>query len=365
MPAADMPRPFGADASFWRNRRVLLTGHTGFKGAWLALWLEHLGASVTGLSLPPESPDGIHGAIGTWDGLDARMVDLRDADGVARVVADADPEVVLHLAAQALVRRGYADPVGTYDVNVMGTAHVLRAVQRASSVQAIVVVTSDKVYANDGAGRPFIESDPLGHGDPYSNSKACAELLVASWRTSFLGPKGIPVATARAGNVVGGGDVAADRLLPDAFRALAAADVLRLRNPDAVRPWQHVLEPLSGYLLLAQRLATGELAPEAVNFGPDDDSCRSVSEVVQRVFDLTGTGTWEPDGGAQPPEASLLRLDSSLAHRRLGWRPRLDLAGTLAWTVDWWRAQVEGSDMRAFSLAQIAAYEELIGNGVG
>ncbi|HVF75633.1 MAG TPA: CDP-glucose 4,6-dehydratase [Acidimicrobiales bacterium] len=362
----DSTRSFGADASFWRSRRVLVTGHTGFKGAWLALWLEHLGASVTGLALPPETPDGIFGLLGSWDGLDSRIIDLRDADAVIAAVADTDPDVVLHLGAQALVRRGYADPVGTYDTNVMGTAHVLRGVEAAPAVKAVVVVTSDKVYANDGAGRPFTESDPLGHGDPYSNSKACTELLVASWRASFLGPKGVPVATARAGNVVGGGDVAEDRLVPDALRALAAADVLRLRNPDAVRPWQHVLEPLAGYLLLAQRLVEGDQAvPDAVNFGPDEESCRSVSDVVQKVFELTGTGKWEHEGGEQPPEATLLRLDSSLARERLGWRPRLDLDDTLAWTVDWWRAQREGADMRAFSLAQIATFEELIGNGVG
>ncbi len=345
--------------SFWHDRRVLVTGHTGFKGAWLTLWLQHLGAHVTGLSLPPEHPDGTYAACAPWVGVAEHEADIRDGGAVHRAFRDSSPEVVLHLAAQALVRRSYEQPAQTYATNVMGTAHVLEAIRSTPSVRAAVVVTSDKVYRNDGTGKAFREDAPLGQSDPYSSSKASAELLTASWRASFFSA-GPGVATARAGNVIGGGDKATDRLVPDALRALTSNAPLRLRFPAAVRPWQHVLEPLHGYLLLAQALATGAAGvPDAVNFGPDTASCRPVAEVVDTLFRLVGTGSWEEESGHRR-EATLLRLDSSLAGRTLGWRPALDLDTALLWTVEWHKAERAGDSARALALAQICRYGRLL-----
>jgi len=350
------------DLSFWKGRRVLVTGHTGFKGAWLTLWLDRLGAEVSGLALPAERDTEAFAALGPWNTLDNAVVDIRDAEAVYATVKRQRPEVVLHLAAQALVRRGYRDPVGTYETNVMGTVHLLRAVESTPSVKAVVVVTSDKVYANDGHPAAFREGDPLGHSDPYSNSKACVELVTAAWRTSFLGAAGVALATARAGNVIGGGDEAEDRLLPDVRRSLEAEAPLLLRNPEAVRPWQHVIEPVAGYLALAQSLVNDPShVPPALNFGPSGSSCRPVRDVVERVLAQWGSGSWAKAGGEQPAEAALLQLDSSLALRSLGWQPRLDLDDALEWTVAWWRAQVGGNDMRAFSLAQLESYERRLG----
>jgi CDP-glucose 4,6-dehydratase len=350
------------DDAFWNGRRVLVTGHTGFKGAWLSLWLQSLGARVAGIALPPASPTAAYGAMAPWSGLDSVITDIRDAEAVSAAVKRHSPEIVLHLAAQALVRRGYHEPVATYETNVMGTIHLLRAVESCDGVKAVVVVTSDKVYANDGQSTPFREGDRLGHTDPYSNSKACAELVAAAWKASFLDARGIAMATARAGNVIGGGDEAEDRLLPDARRAVEAGQPLRLRNPDSVRPWQHVLEPLAGYLDLAEALVTRTgSAPEAVNFGPPDESCRPVRDVIGRVFELWGEGSWALAKGAHPAEAHTLRLDSSVARERLGWAPRLAFDEALRWTVDWWRAQHDGRDMRGFSLEQIARYTDLLG----
>lgn len=347
------------DRSFWRDRRVLVTGHTGFKGAWLALWLERAGARVTGFALPPEHPSGAFAALGPWPDLDHVEGDLRDAAAVSAVVDRSAPEVVFHLGAQALVRRGYDDPVGTYETNVIGTANVLRAIQAAPSVRAVIVVTSDKVYANDGAVRAFVEDDPLGHTDPYSNSKACTELLVAAWRASYLDGLGIAAGTARAGNVIGGGDVADDRIVPDAVRAITGAVPLHVRNPAAIRPWQHVLEPLSGYVRFAEAIASEPgSVPAALNFGPEDEACRPVRELVDAMFSLWGAGRWEHDATPQPAEAAVLRLDSSRARSALGWRPRLSLDEALAWTVEWYRAQSEGAEMREVTVQQIESYEK-------
>jgi CDP-glucose 4,6-dehydratase len=345
--AGRLPWRVCVDLSFWKGRRVLVTGHTGFKGAWLALWLERLGAEVSGLSLPAERPTEAYPSMAPWAALDESMVDIRDPEAVHVAVKRHNPEVVLHLAAQALVRRSYRDPVGTYETNVMGTVHLLKAVAATPSVRAAVVVTSDKVYANDNAGRAFREDDRLGHTDPYSNSKACAELVV----------------TARAGNVIGGGDEAEDRLLPDVRRSVQAAEPVPIRYPDAVRPWQHVIEPVSGYLALAEALMTQPVAtPHAVNFGPGPSSCRPVREVVERVLEAWGTGSWTHVRSPQPAEAALLELDSTLAARSLGWKPRLDLDEALTWTAEWWRAQEEGHDMRSFSTSQLADYECRMGD---
>lgn len=344
---------------FWQGRRVTLTGHSGFKGAWLALWLTDLGARVTGISLPPPG-DGAFVAMGPWPSLDAKYLDIRNVEDIAAAVADSNPQVIFHLAAQALVRAGYERPLETYDTNVMGTANLLYSSAAAPDLEAVVVVTSDKVYANEGTGRHFLEGDRLGHADPYSSSKACAELVVDTWRQTAM-PAGVHAATARAGNVIGGGDVSPDRLLPDMFRALERNDPLVLRYPASVRPWQHVLEPLDGYLRLAEHLVTkGDSTPHAVNFGPDDAAARSVAEVAALMKTLCGRGSWTSAAQAQPPEAPVLRLDSSLARAALGWQPRLNLPEALRLTVAWHDAARQGDDMRAFSLNQIRAYEETL-----
>jgi CDP-glucose 4,6-dehydratase len=343
---------------FWRGRRVLITGHTGFKGAWLWMWLRGLGARLTGYALaPPESPN-LWDMVG--DGGTSIIGDVRDAERVRDAVRQADPQVVLHLAAQALVRESYRDPLGTFATNVLGTGSVLDACRDARALECIVVVTSDKVYENDGAGRPFREDDRLGGHDPYSNSKACAELLTGSFRDSFF-RGGPPVATARAGNVIGGGDWSADRLIPDCVRALDRGVPVSLRYPQAVRPWQHVLEPLSGYLELAETLARAPgTAPRAVNFGPDAASFCTVREVVDAFSArFGGKPGWEHDASEHPAEARALTLSSDLAERLLGWRPRLEIGQALAWTADWYRAFAAKENMVSFSQTQIALFETL------
>ncbi len=350
----------GDASEFWRGRRVLITGHTGFKGAWLWLWLRGLGAEVTGYALAPPSAPTLWDIVG-GDGT-SNIGDVRDADRVRDAVVRADPHVVFHLAAQALVRESYRDPLGTFATNVLGTGSVLQACRESRALECVVVVTSDKVYENDGAGRPFREQDRLGGHDPYSNSKACAELLAGSFRDSYF-RDGPPVATARAGNVIGGGDWSADRLIPDCMRALAAGRPVSLRYPGAVRPWQHVLEPLGGYLTLAQALVRAPaVAPRAVNFGPDAASFCPVREVVDAFsarFD--GKPGWEHDASEHPAEAHALTLSSALAERTLGWRPRLKIGEALAWTADWYRAFAAKENMVSFSRAQIARYESLRG----
>jgi CDP-glucose 4,6-dehydratase len=345
---------------FWRGRRVLITGHTGFKGPWLWLWLRGMGAELTGYALAPPSTPNLWEIVG--EGGTSVIGDVRDADRVRDTVLRADPQVVFHLAAQALVRESYRDPLGTFATNVLGTGSLLQACRELRALQCVVVVTSDKVYENDGAGRPFREDDPLGGHDPYSNSKACAELLTASFRDSFF-RDGPPVATARAGNVIGGGDWSADRLIPDCVRALGAGTPVTLRYPSAVRPWQHVLEPLDGYLALAEALVRAPAAaPRAVNFGPDAASFRAVREVVDGFSArFGGKPGWKRDSSEQPVEASALTLSSALAERALGWRPCLDIGEALAWTADWYRAFAEKENMVSFSQAQVARYETLRG----
>ena len=345
-------------AETWRGCRVLVTGHTGFKGAWLTMWLERLGAEVAGLALDPPTTPSLH-ALAGGDG--GGRVDVRDSDAVAARVRDVEPEVVLHLAAQAIVRTAFADPTGTYAVNVLGTANVLDAVRSAGSVCAVVVVTSDKVYEPHAAGRPHAEDDPLGGVDAYSSSKAACEFVADAYRRSYLAPAGIALATARAGNVIGGGDWAVDRVVPDVVRAITRGEPVPLRHPDAIRPWQHVLDPLNGYLMLAERLLEDpDGAPTALNFGPDPDESRSVSQLVDRLTEgFGGRPGWVRDGDApRVPETAALRLDATRAHDTLGWAPRLDVDECLGWTVDWYAAQAAGEDARRLTLDQIAAFEE-------
>jgi CDP-glucose 4,6-dehydratase len=350
----------GIDADFWAGRRVFITGHTGFKGAWLSLWLRSLGADITGVSSAPPSSPSLYELTGAAASVRGHDLDVRDAAAVNDALRGADPEVVLHLAGQPIVRRALEDPLMTYEVNVMGTANVLEAVRRAgASVRAVVVVTSDKCYENPGGTpRPHTESDRLGGSDPYSSSKACAELLVAAFRRAYFSGQSSPrVATARAGNVIGGGDWGRDRLIPDAVRAVEAGVPLQVRSPRAVRPWQHVLNPLSGYLLLAERLWWDADAARAWNFGPPAGDCRPVGWIVQRLVELwNGAFSWEADERSHPPEADHLALDSSAARHDLGWLPAWDLDQALERLVEWHRAERGGADMRGLSLAQIERF---------
>ncbi len=347
-------------AQFWRGRRVLLTGHTGFKGAWMSLWLESLGAEVCGYALAPAGEPNLWNILGAR-ALRSVIADIRDPQRLGEAVARADPQIVIHMAAQALVRESYRDPLGTYATNVMGTATLLQACRALRRLECVVVVTSDKVYANSGGGRRFAEGDPLGGHDPYSSSKACTELVAASFRDSFFAD-GPPLATARAGNVIGGGDWSQDRLIPDCVRGLESGQAVNLRYPDAVRPWQHVLEPLSGYLALAQGLvAAPARTPRAVNFGPDPASFCTVREVVEAFgARFAGRPGWVRDPAPQPPEAQALTLSSGLAARTLSWRPTLDIRQALSWTAHWYSAYSAGENMLAFSQAQIAQYRELM-----
>jgi CDP-glucose 4,6-dehydratase len=346
------------DNGFWRGRRVLLSGHTGFKGAWLTLWLRQLGALVTGYALAPLSTPNLWGIVG--EGARSVIGDIRDEARLRDTLQHSDPQIVIHMAAQALVPESYRDPLGTYATNVLGTGVLLQGCRELRHLQAVVVVTSDKVYENLDQGRAFVEGDRLGGHDPYSNSKACAEMLTMSFRESFFSA-GPPVATARAGNVIGGGDWSPDRLIPDCVRALEAGEPVSLRYPEAVRPWQHVLEPLAGYLNLAQSLVLDpDTTPRAVNFGPSSSAFCTVREVVD-VFSARfgGKPGWVRDAAAHPSEARALTLSSELAERALGWRASLDIAESLAWTADWFRSYTAGANMLSFSQEQITRYRHL------
>jgi len=347
------------DAGFWVGRRVLVFGHTGFKGSWLALWLKRLGASVVGCALPPPTRPSLFELAELETLIPTTFGDIRDAHVPLDVMAAWQPDVVLHLAAQPLVFRAIREPVETYATNVMGTVHVLEAVRQVASVRAVVVVTSDKCYA--GQSGACGEDDALGGDDPYSSSKACAELVARAYRATFLAERGVGVATARAGNVFGGGDWAADRLLPDCMRALSCRQAIEIRFPDAIRPWQHVLEPIAGYLLLAERLrGDAPCYARGWNLGPDAGDARSVASVVERVVQCWGDGArWVGVQADAPREAASLMLDASLARERLGWRTRLALDDGLAWTVDWHRRLLAGEAARALCDEQIARYARM------
>lgn len=344
------------------GRRVLLTGHTGFKGGWLALWLARLGAEVTGYALPPATSPALFSCARIGELLGHVEGDVRDLEHLGRVWRETRPEIVFHLAAQPLVRESYRDPLTTVTTNTLGTVHLLELARRSDEPVGLVLVTSDKCYENFERERGYAEDDRLGGRDVYSGSKAAAELLISSYRRSFFDGR-VAAASARAGNVIGGGDWSADRIVPDAIAALAAGRDIDVRSPTAVRPWQHVLEPLSGYLLLASRLldpdpAVRRRAADAWNFGPTLDNTRTVGQLVSALVDRWGSGRWvDRSSAGQPHEAGLLRLDISKAERVLGWRPRWDFERAVTATVDWYRAHSAGRDMRAISEQQIAEYE--------
>jgi CDP-glucose 4,6-dehydratase len=345
------------DRTFWKERRVLVTGHTGFKGSWLCLWLQQLGARVTGYALAPDADGSLFADADVGRSMDSVIGDVRDFDELCRTVERARPDVVFHLAAQPLVRVSYEQPVETFAVNVMGTVHVLEALRRKAGVRAVVAVTTDKVYQNIELLRGYSEDDRLGGYDPYAASKACAELAVSSYRRSFSGCS--PVATARAGNVIGGGDRACDRLLPDVLGAFAVGRKPLIRSPQAVRPWQHAMDPLCGYLMLAQKLAQDpEAYSSAWNFGPDEASHVTVRQLLEMLVALwDGPADWECAGGTHPHETSCLRLDSSRARAKLGWHPVWTLSTAVELTVTWWKVEQAGADLRAETLRQIRLYE--------
>ena len=353
------------DPGFWEKRRVFLTGHTGFKGSWLTLWLGAMGATVKGLALPPDTQPSLFAAARVTDGIDSEFGDIRDAATVTRAMRAFAPDIVIHMAAQPLVRRSYRDPVGTYATNVMGTVHILEAVRACPSVRAVVTVTTDKCYANREWVWGYREDEPMGGHDPYSSSKGCAELVVAAWRASYFADGAVALASARAGNVIGGGDWAEDRLIPDILRAFAAGQPAGIRNPASTRPWQHVLEPLAGYLVLAERLwRDGAAVAEGWNFGPRDEDARPVGAIADAMAARWGGGArWCQDGEPGPHEAHALKLDVSKAAAHLGWTPRWSLATAIDKIVDWQRAYMAGDDIRAVCLAQIADYSAARSHG--
>ena len=357
------------DKAFWAGKTVLVTGHTGFKGSWLSIWLERLGARVIGFSLPPPEEPSLFDLTGSGRSVGSHFGDLRNFEHLLNVIRDNRPAIVFHMAAQALVSRGYEDPIETYSTNVMGTVHVLEAVRRADCVDAAVVVTSDKCYENKEWIWAYREIDPMGGYDPYSSSKGCAELVVSAYTRSFFdapnrSSKCTMIASVRAGNVIGGGDWSMNRLVPDVLRALERGGRVSLRYPRAIRPWQHVLEPLHGYLMLAERLASGGSSYSgAWNFGPSLEDERPVVYIVEKLASLWGgTFQWVLEDGVHPHEAGRLSLDSSKARTYLGWRPAWKLEQALERIVEWHKEYLLGKDMRSVCEAQIDAYENTLGS---
>lgn len=344
--------------AFWTGKRVLVTGHTGFKGSWLSLWLQSMGAELRGVALTPPTTPAMFDVACVAEGMDHQIADIRDYERISSLVAEFKPEILIHMAAQPLVRLSYQQPIETYATNVMGTVHVLEAARNAGSVRAIVNVTTDKCYENKEWVWGYREDEPMGGHDPYSNSKGCAELVSSAYRKSFLKAEGVALATARAGNVIGGGDWAQDRLVPDILRALVKQQPVQIRNPDAIRPWQHVLEPLSGYLLLAECLyENGQDYSEAWNFGPRDEDARPVQWIVKQLCEYWGHGAaWATQSGEHPHEAGYLKLDISKSEARLQWLPNWSLQTALARISEWHQAWLSGANMREICLQQISQY---------
>ena len=347
------------DAAFWAGKRVFLTGHTGFKGSWMSLWLQQMGADLTGFALAPPTSPALFDVANVAVGMTSIIGDIRDREVLEAALVAADPEIVIHMAAQPLVRASYEDPVGTYATNVMGTVHLLEAVRKAPSVRAVCVVTTDKCYENREWVWGYREDEAMGGYDPYSNSKGCSELVTSAYRRSFFSGVGKPaVASARAGNVIGGGDWAADRLIPDILRAVADGNSVLIRNPLATRPWQHVLEPVSGYLVLCQALWGNPALADAWNFGPRDEDAQPVQWIVERMCARWGNGAdWTLDESIQPHEANYLKLDISKARFGLGWQPRWSLSEALERIVAWHRAWLLGVDMHAYSLQELERFD--------
>lgn len=346
------------DPAFWQGRRVLLTGHTGFKGSWAALWLAGMGAEVTGFSLAPDAEPNLHEILGGF-GVRSIIGDLRDREAVGQVVTEAKADIVLHMAAQPLVRYSYDHPVDTFATNVQGTVNLLDAVRRSSDAALTLVITTDKVYENDESGRAFREEDPLGGHDPYAASKAASEIAVQSYRKSFFAPLGRTLITARGGNVIGGGDFSVDRLIPDIIRAVRSGETLMLRSPGATRPWQHVLDCLDGYFTYVQAIVADPSLPTAMNIGPHDPAdTKSVADVANAMARALGSNTnWDQDTADHPHEMNALALDPSAAHNHLGWTGRLQSDTAIRLTADWYAAWTNGADMTRFTQDQIAAYQ--------
>ena len=355
--------------TFWRDKRVLLTGHTGFKGGWLSLWLQSMGAQVVGYALGPQTNPSLFESAEVAKGMTSVIGDIRDLPTLQAVFTEYQPEIVIHMAAQPLVRYSYENPVETYSTNVMGTVNVLEAVRNTSGIKAVVNITTDKCYENREWVWGYRENEPMGGHDPYSSSKGCAELVSAAYRSSYFNADNYPIhgvatATVRAGNVIGGGDWAADRLLPDILAAFEQGRAVSIRNPNATRPWQHVLEPLRGYLTLAENLFDhGPRFAEAWNFGPKDDDCRPVSWIVQEMAKLWGNDArWEIDLGQHPHEANYLKLDISKVNSLLNWSPVLNLSSALKMIIDWSKHHQAGANMNQVTLNQIREYQKLTQN---
>lgn len=354
------------DPNFWKNRRVLITGHTGFKGSWLSLWLDALGANATGYALAPPTEPSLFEQAHVGSAIRSIEGDIRDFEKFKTSIRDVHPEVIIHMAAQTIVRRGYEDPIETYSTNVLGTVNLFEAVRQLKHPCIVVNVTSDKCYHNREWVWAYREEDAMGGHDPYSNSKGCAELVSSAFRDSFFAPElysehGVALATARAGNVIGGGDWTANQLIPDLMRAFLAKEACLIRNPNATRPWEFVLEPLRGYLLLAENLAKDPAKfASGWNFGPVDDDARPVSWIANKLIDAWGEGArWIHDGSVHPHEANLLKLDASKAKRYLNWHPVLPLGSALEWIVDWYHAYERGKDLESITREQLMTYEQL------
>lgn len=352
-----MTRP---NPAFWAGKRVLLTGHTGFKGSWAAVWLAQMGAQVTGLALAPDQTPALFDQAGIAGLVESHVVDLRDQAAVEALVRARDFDLVLHMAAQPIVRTSIEDPVATFAANIMGTAHLLQALRAQAALKAALVITSDKVYANNEQGRAFQETDALGGKDPYSASKAAAEIVTQSFARSYYEKAGVPLATARGGNVIGGGDFSRDRLVADIVRAGQAQGVTVLRHPEATRPWQHVLDCVAGYLVYLERLASDPAAPRALNFGPRPGGPEvTVGELATRATQALGAKPWRHEPDPQSLEAKSLGIDASLARQVLGFESRLDAPAAVEWTMDWYRAQADGGDALSLVRDQISRYESL------
>ena len=360
------------NSKFWEGKRVLITGHTGFKGSWLSLWLQSKGARTIGYSLPPPTKPSLFEVAHVAEGMASITGDLRDLEHLQTVIGVHKPEIIIHMAARSLVRYSYNNPVDTYSTNVMGTVNVLEAVRQSDSVKVVLIITSDKCYENKEWLWGYRENEPMGGHDPYSSSKGCAELVTSAYRRSYFSDNNLPghdvsVATTRAGNVVGGGDWAPDRLIPDIMNALMESRPANIRYPNAIRPWQHALEPLRGYLRLAKKLwHHGREFAGAWNFGPNDEDARPVSWVADYLTSLWGGGArWESDSTQHPHEATYLKLDCSKAKSLLGWSPKLDLATNLEWIAEWYRAYLQKKNMRQVTQAQISRYEDLLKESIG